>query len=412
MYSATDQAYLFKETWSDISKNCYNSATALLARVKKKYDLQGTKDHVAIPQGPAGGIGGLTNGYLPEGGGDSGGVIEITAKDVVGVAVVDRKAMKQAMTDKGSFVRFTQQPVQKCVESYDTAVNILWHGDGTGRFGTLAAANAYVSGGATAPVLEFTSGSFHERWFPKNFQFNISNSGDTGVEDCLLKVTSVDATNRRVTFSRVSGTFDCSTGVNDRYIYLQNMFKNAPQGLEGTVMATTGNIYTLAYDATSWGSFQYDANGAPPSVSLMNYVYSQQSVRVDAGNYPNFILTSPEIWAILADIWEPSKRMTLMPRDKSLSAPSFGIAALSYTTLESKDIPIVADKHCKKNRMYFLFDEVMYMHHLPDQGWWDEDGKVFLRVPGRPWYSATYGGYFENVLNPTFMAVLYNIGIT
>lgn len=412
MYSSTDQAYLFKETWSDISKNCYNSATAILSRVKKKYDLQGVKDHVAIPQGPAGGIGGLTNGYLPEGGGDSGGVIEITAKDVVGVAVIDRKAMKQAMTDKGAFVRFTQQPVQKCVESYDTAVNILWHGDGTGRFGRLAAASAYVSGGATAPVLEFTSASFHERWFPKNFQFNIGNAGDTNVEDGIFKVTSVDATNRRVTFSRTSGTFDCSGGVNDRYVYLQNMFKNAPQGLEGTVMATTGTIYTLAYDASSWGSFQYDANGAPPSVSMINYVYSQQSVRVDPGNYPNLLLTSPEIWAILADIWEPTKRMMLMPRDKSLSAPAFGISALSYETLEGKNIPIVADKHSKKNRIYFLFDEVMYMHHLPDQGWWDEDGKVFLRVSGRPWYAGTYGGYFENVLNPTFMAVIYNIGIT
>lgn len=412
MFSASEQAYVFKETWSDISKNHYNSSTPILSRVKKKYDLAGIKDHVALPLGPSGGIGGLTNGYLPEGGGDSGSQIEITAKDVVGVAVIDRKAMKQAMSDKGSFVRFTQQPVQKTVESYDTAVNILWHQDGTGRFGQLAASSAYVSGGATDPVLEFTSASFHERWFPKNFQFNIGNSGDTGVEDGIFKVVSVAASTRRVTFKRVSGTFDCSGGVNSRYVYLQNMFKNAPQGLAGTVMATSGTIYGVTYDSTSYSSYQYDAAGAPPSVSMLNEVMSQQSTRVDAGNLPNFILTSPEIFAILSDIWEPTKRINLMPRDSSLKAPAFGISGLAYETLEGKVIPIVADKHCWKNRIYFLHDETMYMHHLPDQGWWDEDGKIFLRVPGRPWYSATYGGYFENVLNIQFAAVAHTIGIS
>jgi len=412
MYSASDQAYLFKETYSDLSKNSYNSATPILSRVRKKYDLAGTKDHVAIPLGPAGGVGGLVNGYLPEGGGDSGGQIEIVAKDVVAVAIVDRKAMKQAMSDKGAFVRFTQQPVQKAVESYDTACNILWHGDGTGKFGTTHT-TGYVSGTAAAPVIQFDT-NFHERWFPKNFQFNFANAGDTAVEDGLFKVSSVDATNRRVTFARVSGTYDLTSGTNadSRKVYLQNMFQSAPQGLEGTVMATSGTIYTLAYDATSWSSYQYDADDAPPSVQMLNKVFNQQSTRVDAGNLPNFILTSPEVWAILSDIWEPTKRISLMPRDKNLTAEAgFGIGGLSYTTPEGKNIPIVADKHCKKDRIYCLFDEVMYMHHLPDQGWWDEDGKVFLRVPGRPWYSATYGGYFENVINPQFQIVIYNLGI-
>jgi hypothetical protein len=80
VYNQTDQAYLFKETWSDISRNHYNSDTPILARVKKKYDLQGLKDHVAVPLGMAGGVGGLTNGYLPDGGSESGDQMEIVAK--------------------------------------------------------------------------------------------------------------------------------------------------------------------------------------------------------------------------------------------------------------------------------------------------------------------------------------------
>lgn len=411
-YNTTDQAYLFKETWSSISRNHYNSDTAILSRVKKRYDLQGVKDHVAVPLGPSGGVGGLTNGYLPEGGGESGDQMEITAKDHVGVAIIDRKAMKAAMTDRGAFVRFTQRPVQKTVESYDTSCNILWHGDGTGRLGLTKASSAYVSGGASAPVIEFDSTTFFERWFPKNFQVNIGNSGDTGVEDGLFKITSVDTTNKRVTFSRVSGSFDASAGVNARYVYLQNMFKNAPQGIEGVVMATSGSPYTIPYDADNWGSQIYDANSAPISVQMLNHVFNVQTTRVDTGDLPNFCLTSPEIWAQLSDIWEPQKRIMLMPRDKKLTVEQgFGIAGLAYTTPAGKMIPIVSDKHCKKNRFYGLYDEVMYMHHLPDHGWWDEDGKVFLRVPSRPWYSATYGGYYENVIHPTFQIAIKNVAV-
>lgn len=414
MYTINNNGYLFKETWSAISRNHYNSDTPILARVKKKYDLQGVKDHVAVPLGMAGGVGGLTNGYLPEGGSESGAQMEITAKDLVAVATIDRKAMKAAMTDKGAFARFTQRPVQKAVESYDTMVNILWYGDGTGRLSKTAAVSAFQSGTATDPVLNMDTSIFFERWLPKNFDVNIGNAGDTGIEDGNFRIVSVDVANSRVTLKRMSGTFDLSnsTNANGRFLYLQNTFKNAPQGLQGVVMANSGNPYGIPYDSLSWGSLIYPAGGAPPSVQMLNYVFNQQLTRVDASDLPNFIITSPEIWAILSDLMEPSKRVQLMPRDKSLTIEAnFGFASLAYTTPAGKVIPIVSDKHCPKTRIYCLFDEVMYMHHLPDQGWWDEDGKVFLRVPGRPWYSATYGGYFENVIHPTFQIAIDGLGI-
>lgn len=410
----TNNAFLFKETWSDISRNHYNSDTILLSRVKKKYDLQGIKDHVAVPLGMSGGVGGLVNGYLPEGGAETGDQMEITAKDVVGVATIDRKAMKAAMTDRGAFERFTKRPVQKCVESYDTLVNILWHGDGNGRVGLTKSSTAYISGGATAPVIEFDSTTFFERWFQRNFQVNFGNSGDTGVEDGLFTITSVDTTNKRVTFARASGSFDLSSGTNAdaRQVYFQNLFKAAPQGIEGIVMATSGSPYTIPYDADTWGSYIYDAASGPPSISMLNYVFNQQMTRVSSEDLPNFILTSPEIWAILSDLMEGQKRIVLAPRDKNLTVEAgFGFGGLSYTTPAGKTIPIVADRHCKKNRIYGLNDEFMYMHHLPDQGWWDEDGQVFLRVPNRPWYSATYGGFFENVIHPTFQFAIKTVGI-
>lgn len=411
MYSISNNGYLFKETYDDISKNHYNGDTPLLARSQKRYDLQGTKAHVAVPMGMAGGVGGLVNGYLPEAGSESGEQIEITAKDVVAQARVDRKAMKAAMKDRGAFVRFTQRPVQKAVESYDQMVNILLYGDATGRLTKTKSSGAYISGGATAPVIEMDSTEFFERWLPKNFQVEFGNAGDTGVEDGVFKITSVAVSTLRVTFTRQSGSFDASAGVNGRWVYLQNMFQAAPQGLKGTVQNASASMYGVAYDATSWGSYRFNADGAPPSISMLNRVFNQQLTRVDQECLPNFLLTSPEIWAQFADLREGDKEITLKPRDSAAAEAGFGFAGIKYTTPAGKTIPIVADKHCPKQSIFGLYDEVMYMYHLPDHGWWDEDGQVFLRVPNRPWYEATYGGYFEYVVHPTFQIEIYGVGI-
>lgn len=412
-YSLSNHAFLFKDKYDDLSRNHYNTATALLMRVKKKYDLSGIKALVSIPLGPDGGFGGMNNGSLPSASGESGDQMEITAKDVFSRARINHKAMKASMSDEGSFVRITQRPVKKTVEGYATGCNILWHGDGNGRICKTATSTGYISGGATAPVIAMSTTDWVARWWTKNQLVNFGNSGDTGVEDGLFKVVSVDTTNKRVTFSRIEGTFDLSSGTNAdaRYIYFQNMFKDAPNGLESTVMATSGDIYSISYDADTWGSLIYDADGAPPSSSMLNYVFNQQSTRVSEEDMPDFILTSPEVWSILSDIPEYQKRINLSPRDKAMAQYGFGIAGLSYTTPGGKTIPIVQDKHCKLNRIYALNSDMMYMYHLPDHGWVDDDGRVFLREANKLWYEGSYGGYFENVVHPTFQVAIKNVGI-
>lgn len=411
-FSVANNAFWFKETYSERSLNSYNSDFPLDSQAVKKYDFQGTKDHVAVPLSEAGGIGGMVNTYLPEGGSDSGEQMEIEVKDHVGVAVVERKAMKAAMTDRGAFVRFTAMPVEKCVESYNTISNILWHLDGNARLARGAASGAYVSGTADEFVMGLLTTTFHERRLPIGHLVELGNSGDTGTEDAIYRIKSVDKTNSRVTLTRKKGSFDATTGVNSRYVYIQNMFQAGPMGLEGTVMATSGNIYTIPYDASNWGALIYDAVGAPPSISMLNAQMNLQSVRVPKKAMPSFLLTSPEIVAILSDIKEGDKTY-LMPRDKNLTVEAgFGIAGLSYTMPDSdKVIPIVADKHCQKDRIYGLYSDSIYKHHLPDHGWWDDDGQVFMRVPGRPLYSATYGGHYQNVIHPTFAVVWDNLGL-
>lgn len=415
-YSISNNEFLFKETYSGISRNHYNSDTVLLGQVPKSYKLQGLKDHVAVPLGMAGGVGGAVDGYLPEGGSEDGDQVEIVAKDVYGRAVVTRKSMKAAMSDKGSFVRFTKRPIMKCVERYNNWTNTLLHQDGTGRLGKTAA-DGYVSGGATAPILQMlvdtSADSFFDRWFERNDYVQIGNAGDTAVEDGMFKVTTVDAATSRVTLERISGSFDLSSSTNadDRYIYMQRSFKAMPQGFQSTIMATSGSIYGIPY-SREWSSLQHDADGAPISIPLINKVCSEQGVRVGRGAGPNLILTSPEICSQLKDLHEGFKRYKLDPRAKELKGNAkFSFTGLQYDTDDGKTIGIMPDRHCRKDRMYLLNTDYMKMHHLPDQGWFDEDGKTFLRVANQDKYEARYGGYWEFVVHPTFQAVIHGIGL-
>lgn len=410
-YDYNSPAGLFKETYSDISRNHYNSDTVLLARTKKRYDLQGIKDHIAIPVGMAGGVGGAVGGSLPVGGQEGVIQIEVTAKDVYGRAVVTRKAMKASATDRGAFVRLTKRPVEKCVERYDNWVNLLMHQDATGRITKTKSSSAYISGGATAPVIELDSAEWFPRWIQENDIIEIGNAGDTSTEDGLFIITSVDETNKRITLSRYSGSFDLSSGTNAnaRWIYMQRSFKAMPNGFETTIMATSGTIYGQPY-SRQWSSYHYDASSSPISIPMINYALNQQITRVGKGNGPNLIITSPEIWAHLADKHENLKRYTLEPRSKELQGNAkFSFSGLSLDTPDGKTIGIFPDRHCKPNRMYLLNDEYLYLYHMPDQGWFDEDGKVFLRVADKDEYEARYGGYFEFVCHPTFQAVIKNL---
>lgn len=68
-----------------------------------------------------------------------------------------------------------------------------------------------------------------------------------------------------------------------------------------------------------------------------------------------------------------------------------GFKALSYN-----GIPIVADRFCPKNTMYFLNTNDFALHQLCDWQWLaDEDGKILRQVPGKPVYTATLVKYAD-----------------
>ena len=73
-------------------------------------------------------------------------------------------------------------------------------------------------------------------------------------------------------------------------------------------------------------------------------------------------------------------------------------------------IGVFTDRFCDADRMYFLNDEQIEVHHRHGFGWFDDDGTVFLRTSGDA-YEARYGGYYENYIVPSFQGCLKGLAV-
>lgn len=408
-YGFTLNDKYFKQDYFPASDNLFATSTELLSQIEIRSDLTGTKSIIAVPTGPDGGFGGLNSSYYPEASSDSAEQIEITSKPIFHTSRVELKAIKASQSRRGSYWPVMTRAVQNAVKTTGFMTDLVMFVGSNARVGQCAAASAYVSGGATSPVIEFASGSFNHRRFYKNMLLEFGNSGDTAVEDGVFKVVSVSRSTRRVTFSRVKGTFDPSGGVNSRYMYIQNMFKNAPTGLEDVVEATSGTLYTLAYDEQYWAPLKIDAGNRPFSVELLNYVYAEQYSRVDKEFAPNLVVVNYDLWAQIATDRENFKTIQLKPRGNGKPAVETGYSAIQHVTSEGKTVDIVGAKHMAPRKMYLLNTSQIVQHRLPDFGWVNDDGIVYLRTPRQPYIEAQYGGWIENFINPTFQCFVDNV---
>ena len=74
-------------------------------------------------------------------------------------------------------------------------------------------------------------------------------------------------------------------------------------------------------------------------------------------------------------------------------------------------IPIVADRFCPDNSLYFLNTNDFKICQLCDWQWMEgEDGKILKQVPGKPVYTATLVKYAELICEKPFgQAVITDI---
>jgi hypothetical protein len=173
--------------------------------------------------------------------------------------------------------------------------------------------------------------------------------------------------------------------------------------LKGILDKTPGaGVKAYSIDvARRWQASQLSAGGAGLTTDLMN----QQMLEIQrkCGKVPNLIITSFTQYRKLLNVLEDQKQYIVEPRSPEL------VGKVSFRGVEfmssAGPVGVFPERFVEDDRMYFLNDNFIEIHHRPDFGWFDDDGSVFLRTSGDS-YEARFGGYLEAYIAPPFHGVI------
>ncbi len=411
-------ADLFIPMFEGRSANMYNSANVLEGRIKKKYNFVGTQMNIETELSFSGGVG---SSKLPLASASVVDQMNVTAKKVYARTFVDRESLKAASSTEGAFQKFMAYPVKKTVESYMRNSSRILFNDGSGILGR--------GDGSTAPTGLGTSGSpfvvviSAASWKLANWErqdwvqyvsgmsalpSNAGGSAEGGTATTnLLQVVSVVPSTRTIqlvgTSTALAALVAGPTALPTTSGFaMQRSYLSDPQGLNGVLLATSGSLYGIPV-GYRWQSYQKDATGAGVITDMLNDV--MLNVELQCGEVPNMIcLHYTQLRKILAQLED--QKIYNLPNKNIKGALSFSGVEFMST---KGPIGIFVDRFADEDKIYFINDKYIERKHRPDFGWFKDDGTVFLRVADEDQYEARYGGYYDNVITPSFHGILYNL---
>ena len=401
-----------KTKYGKVSDNVYNSATPVLMRVNRTKDFVGEDKQFPVPTGYEGGVG---SGSLPTAGSSNAERVTITTKKIYARIEIQRQLMKQARAKEGSFVKATAHKMGKGVESYVRNTSRMLFNDGSGSLaiGSASAANVEGDGSSSTPYLvELKMQDSSTAPISNNKRANLEkrdlvniNAETTDLE--IVKV--VAASDKDLTISLVgTSTKLAALAASDPFaaadtIYMQGSKDNDIQGLRGVLDATSSTKYGISI-GDRWQAFQKAVTSSISEDLIMEMLLG---VHEQSGAAVDLVACSYKQWRKLNNILEDKKEVRISPKfgSEKLKA-KVGFNAIAVKSPFNKDVPIVIDRFCEDDRMYFLNMRHISLMHAPDHGWFDEDGSIFMRVANDDAYEARYGGYKEAFILPSFHGVL------
>lgn len=417
-FSLSETSGLFLTKFQARSLNHYNSKALLDGRIKKKYDFTGKQMNIETELSFSGGVGAK---ILPIA---NTSVVEqcvITATKNYARAVVDRESLKAASSSEGAFQKFMAYPVKKTVESFIRNSGRMIFGDGTGVLGRGDGATAVTGNGSTAtPYIvtlrasDFNVSNFEEQDFVQVVTglaagTNLGGTAEGGdAQTNLLLVKEVVPSTRQIKLvgtspvlaALVTGVapFDTTAG-----LVMQSSYMAEPQGLSGVCMAQTGDTLYNIPVKRRWQSQQIDALGQGIVTDALNDAILRQEKAT--GEAPKMVLMNyNQMRKILAQLED--QKVYNLP-NKNLKG-AMGFSGVEIMTSRGA-IGMFVDRYCPEDKIFLLNDEHITRYHRPDFGWFDDDGTVFLRTKDEDTYEARYGGYYQNLIDPTFQTVIHNL---
>lgn len=416
-FSLTETSGLFLTKFQARSLNHYNSKALLDGRMKKVYNFTGKQKNIETQLSFSGGVGAK---LLPKA---NTSIVEqavITATKNYARVLVDRESLKAASNNEGAFQKFMAYPVKKTVESFVRNSGRMIFGDGTGVLGRGDGSTNVTGAGTTgSPYVvtlrasDWNESNFEEQDYVQivtglNAGNNLGGSAEGGdSETNLLLISEVIPSARQIKLvgvspvlaGYVSGPAPMATTAG---IVMQRSYMAEPEGLSGVCMATSGSLYGVGIKRR-WQSQQIDALGQGIVTDALNDAVLRQEKAT--GETPKMVVMNyNQMRKILAQLED--QKVYNLP-NKNLKG-AMGFSGVELMTSRGP-IGMFVDRFCPEDKIFLLNDDHIVRHHRPDFGWFDDDGTVFLRTKDEDMYEARYGGYYQNLIDPTFQTVIHNL---
>ena len=405
-FNMADLDALFKIKYEKLSENVYNSANVLLGRVKKSYKFTGSKLQITVPSSFAGGVG---SGLLPTANKANYVAAEITAKKVYARVDIDRETIKASQSSEGAFVQATKEVVKKAVESYMRNMSRILFGDGSGKLGG-------ISGTPVGAVVTISDATFNEANLEERDLVDITEVDAAGAETVLqagLEILSVNISAKTVTLS--AAVSSVTSGSTLGSLVMQNSLENDPMGLKGALLPESAGNSLYGIDrARRWSGSEIDMDTRAGSDEISTDLLNEMmlDIKKKSGKSPNLIICSYAQFKKILHIIDDKVQFNVETRAglKGKNGAALSFSGIQFMSIDGP-VGVFPERFVEDDRIYFLNDSHIHIHHRPDFGWFDDDGTVLLRKADLDAYEARYGGYLNVYINPCFHGVIKNLEV-
>lgn len=375
MTNLTTLDAILKTTYIGPLNELVNNDIKLMKRVFQDNEAVVTGKNFTMPLhiGRNEGVGArLEGGDLPDAGAQSYIDAIIPMKHLYGRISVTGQTIRAAKNNEGAFVRAVDSEMKGITKDLKADINRQLFGDGSGK---LAKATANSSASATVTV-DTT----------KNLRVGM-------VIDIIADGGAASVTGARIT--AVTGTTITHNGTGaavaaNSYIYRHGSKDNELMGLKGIISDVDPNSKGLqgikVAENPVWKASVLGNDGTNRALSLILLRTMLDTIETAGNGKVSALYTTHGVRRAYEALLQAERQFVNVMKFDG------GIETLTYDGL-----PIIADKDCDANRIYFVDEDAMTVLNLGENGfaWMDEDGAILNRVNDKDAYSATLFRYSE-----------------
>lgn len=352
---------------------------------KSTTDVWGKEVKKLAISGINGGIGaGSEDGDLPQSNSNKYVQLTSTLKNLYGVIEISDKAIRASENNAGAFVSLLNSEMEGLIKASKLNFSRMLFGDSSGRLARITRCVEDMVG-----VSEVTGLMQGMKIQVGDYYGNILEGYenrtilDVNKQEYQIKING-----------HIDGIIEAS---DDLYIYVQNSSNQEITGLEA-IFNIEQPIYGLDRKTNAiLNPYVESLTGAITEEDIQKVI---DEIEINTGSTINFIICSHRVKRILQKLFSQNRS----------NVDNVELAG-GYKTMSYNGIPIVADRFCKDDAIYFLNTKDFALHQLCDWEWLSgDDGKILKQVPGKPVYTATLVKYAELMCScPAGQGVLYNV---